>query len=79
MNYDVFWIPAAEQELAAIWLASDDRNAVTLAAHRLEERLDVGRDSVYDVDFKMCLFSCVNVDTYGPTINANALIGDAIE
>lgn len=39
MTYNVTWIPVAEQELAAAWLASADRNAVTAAAHRLDGRL----------------------------------------
>lgn len=39
MNYDVFLIPSAEQELAAAWLKSPDRKAVTQATHRLEKRL----------------------------------------
>jgi plasmid stabilization system protein ParE len=39
MKYTVRWVPIAEQELAAIWLASADREAVTRAAHRLDQRL----------------------------------------
>ena len=35
------WIAEAEQELAAIWLASSDRNAVPLAANELDQRLRV--------------------------------------
>jgi hypothetical protein len=41
MKYRVFWTLVAEQRLAGVWLASTDRNAVTRAAHRLEERLRV--------------------------------------
>ena len=35
----VFWVPSAEQDLAAACLEAADRNAVTEAAHRLEQRL----------------------------------------
>jgi hypothetical protein len=41
MNYAVVWIAEAEQELAAAWLASADRNAVTRAANILDQRLRV--------------------------------------
>jgi hypothetical protein len=36
MNYAVRWLPAAEQELAALWLNSARRSSVTQAAHRLD-------------------------------------------
>jgi len=36
VNYNVFWIPSAEQELALIWLGAADRAAVTRAAHALD-------------------------------------------
>jgi hypothetical protein len=39
MRFTVVLTPPAEQHLAAAWLASDDRPAVTLAAHRLEQKL----------------------------------------
>jgi hypothetical protein len=39
MNYRVILVPSAEQELALAWLASNDRNAVTRAAHLLEQQL----------------------------------------
>jgi hypothetical protein len=39
VNYAVVWLPAAENELAAIWVASADRNAVTRAAAELDRRL----------------------------------------
>jgi hypothetical protein len=41
MNYGVFWIAEAEQELAAAWLAFPDRNAVTQAANLLDKQLRV--------------------------------------
>jgi hypothetical protein len=39
MSYRVSWIPSAEQDLAAAWLASTNRNTVSAAAHRLEHEL----------------------------------------
>ena len=39
MNFTVVLTSDAEQDLAAAWLASDDRPAVTRAAHQLEQRL----------------------------------------
>ena len=39
MNYRVYWIAEAEQELAAAWLAFPDRNAVTRAANELDKQL----------------------------------------
>jgi hypothetical protein len=39
MNYEVHWLPAAEQELTALWLNSAKRSAVTRATHRLDLQL----------------------------------------
>ena len=39
MRYTVIWVPDAEQELAAIWMAAGDRDAVTAAAHRIDQIL----------------------------------------
>lgn len=39
MNFDVWWIPAAEDQLAEIWMAAADRNAVTQAADRIDTAL----------------------------------------
>ena len=39
MNYTVHWTEAALNELASVWLAATDRNAVTAASHRLEQAL----------------------------------------
>ena len=41
MRFTVALAPLAEQHLAAAWLASDDRPAVTVAAHRLEQLLAI--------------------------------------
>lgn len=37
MRYHIVWQPQAEQQLAAIWLASADRGQVTAASHRIEQ------------------------------------------
>jgi len=39
MRYTVFWTPAAEEGLAAVWLRSEDRRQVTLAAHAIDAAL----------------------------------------
>ncbi|CAN5197739.1 hypothetical protein BH10PLA2_BH10PLA2_23800 [soil metagenome] len=39
MRYDVRWGPRAEQMLAAIWLAADDRQAVTRATTWFDDQL----------------------------------------
>jgi hypothetical protein len=39
MNYTVIWEPPAENDLAAAWIASADRPAITRAAHQLDQDL----------------------------------------
>lgn len=39
MNYSVTWTQEAEDGLGASWLAASDRNAVTVASHRLDTAL----------------------------------------
>ena len=39
MSYQVVWLPAALEELAAIWIAAADRTSVTVASHAIDERL----------------------------------------
>lgn len=39
MTFTIIWTPAAEQELAAIWLAASDRTAVTSAADAIDRLL----------------------------------------
>jgi hypothetical protein len=36
MNYTVLWTPAAEGDLAAVWLKANDRKAITSAADTIE-------------------------------------------
>lgn len=39
MRYTVIWTDSAEQNLAAVWLAAPDRNAVTSAANIVDQLL----------------------------------------
>lgn len=39
MNFRVFWLPDAVNELAALWIASGKRNEVTQAATQLDQLL----------------------------------------
>ena len=45
MNYDVVWLPAAEQELAAVWTASARRNEVTRAVAEIDRQLEAAAPS----------------------------------
>ena len=42
MNYIVHWTDIALNDLAAVWTAAADRNAVTAASHQLER--DIAAD-----------------------------------
>ena len=39
MSYTVLWAPAAEAELASIWLAAKDRRPITTASRIADESL----------------------------------------
>lgn len=39
MSYQVDWSAAAEQDLAALWTSTPDRDGVTAAAERIDDRL----------------------------------------
>ena len=39
MKYTVLWIPQAERQLAALWIDAKHRDAVTQAAHQIDELL----------------------------------------
>jgi plasmid stabilization system protein ParE len=41
MKYKVDWLPAAEQELADVWLQAADRDAVSQAAHAIDQVLEL--------------------------------------
>jgi len=46
VKYTVLWSPAAERDLAALWLGAEDRPAVTEAANRLDALLSYGAHGV---------------------------------
>lgn len=39
MRYTVIWKPAAEQELADLWMNAEDRNAIAEAADQIDAML----------------------------------------
>jgi hypothetical protein len=39
MKYSVRWLPAAEQELAALWMAANQRASVAQAANQIDHEL----------------------------------------
>lgn len=41
MTYTVIWVPAALAQLAALWNAATNRDAVTKASHRIDRLLEV--------------------------------------
>jgi plasmid stabilization system protein ParE len=45
MSFTVSWTPAAQQDLAAVWMAAADRNAVTSAAHTVDALLAVSPET----------------------------------
>jgi hypothetical protein len=46
MRHTVSWLPAAEQELANIWLAAEDRAAISQAAALLDRQLQNDPDAI---------------------------------
>ena len=38
-RYTVVWVQSAEDELVEVWLAAEDRNAVTRATHVIDQEL----------------------------------------
>jgi len=38
-RYTVVWVQSAQDELAELWLSAPNRNAVTTAAHAIDEKL----------------------------------------
>jgi hypothetical protein len=39
VKHTIIWSPEAEEELASLWVAFEDRAAITAAANQLESRL----------------------------------------
>jgi hypothetical protein len=44
MKWTVVWVDNSEEELADIWLHAEDRQAITLASHRIERELRENAD-----------------------------------
>lgn len=51
MNYTVLWTPAAENDLAAVWLKADDRKAVSSSADMIERFLRQNPEGSGEVRF----------------------------
>lgn len=51
MKFTVIWVSDAEQDLAALWLASTDRAALTAACHRIDQQLAVNPEQLGVVCF----------------------------
>lgn len=51
MRFTVSWTPTAQQDLAAVWLAAADRNAVTSAANVVDTLLATNPESRGDLRF----------------------------
>ena len=51
MKFTVVWTAAAEQNLAAVWMAAPDRNALTSAASIVDQLLAYDPDSRGEVRF----------------------------
>jgi hypothetical protein len=45
MDWTVVWLPDAENELAELWLASPDRESVTVAADQIDQLLQRSPES----------------------------------
>ncbi len=46
MRYIVRWLPRAEADLAGVWTAASDRNAVTRAAMKIDRSLTAAAPAV---------------------------------
>jgi len=46
MNWTVIWKPSVQDELAQLWTGSDDRQAITRAADRIDEALKADPQSL---------------------------------
>jgi hypothetical protein len=51
VNYAFEWVPDALDNLAAVWLASKNRNAVTQAANDIENVLTMFPNSAGEISF----------------------------
>ena len=60
MKYTVLWTPAAEEELAAIWIDAGDRSAVTSAAAAIDNLLSSDPESRGELRFDTVRTLCVS-------------------
>ncbi|HEX7377197.1 MAG TPA: type II toxin-antitoxin system RelE/ParE family toxin [Pirellulales bacterium] len=51
MKFTVVWTPAAERDLAAIWIHSGDRNMVSSAANRIDRALRDNANRIGEIIF----------------------------
>jgi len=51
MTRTVVWKPSAQQDLAALWLASSNRKGVTAATHQIERMLATNAENVGQISF----------------------------
>jgi hypothetical protein len=51
MNFEVYWLPEAEVELAALWLDSRDRKEFSRSTHRVEQSLRMNPGTIGDIIF----------------------------
>ncbi len=82
MSFTVIRLPAAEQELAALWIASGRRDAVTAAVDELDRRLATdpstegeSRDGAVRVTFEPPVAINFQVDA----VNRTVFVGRAWE
>ena len=73
MNFQVDWMPQAVTQLADLWLAATDRNAVTAAAHVVDQTLAVDADAV-----GRAVFDTVREYAYPPLgVEFEVIVADA--
>ena len=71
MNYTVLWKPAAQQELAQLWINAADRNALAAAADLIDALLKTdpqsqGESRHRDMRILICLPLVVNFKVSEP-------------
>lgn len=54
MRYTVIWTPAAEQNLATVWMAAHDRNAIESAASIVDQLLAHDPEAQGESSFRHC-------------------------
>lgn len=76
MNFTVRWTRIARDQLATIWLAHNDRNSVTAAAHRIEQllRRDPVNEGEERPNGRRVIFDAPLIVLYRVDTNANRVI-----